>query len=132
MELAKIDLSAIAAIGHDDDHLGLLINSENGLEYTELEAPREAYEGLQELAELFPPNQTQDNQSIYIYEQTLEIKLTQTLTIVNPTQSEDAQLTGINYDATAQSLTLEFNDGSIYEYDQVDPELYAQFQAKIS
>lgn len=51
MKLNKIDLKNIIAVGHDPDHLALLINRGNAIEYLAISAPREAYEGLQQVAD---------------------------------------------------------------------------------
>ncbi|NJL02388.1 MAG: hypothetical protein HC910_18175 [Spirulinaceae cyanobacterium SM2_1_0] len=52
MNLDKIDLANLVAIGHTDATLGLLFDRGAEWEYVELPAPREAYFGLQRVAAL--------------------------------------------------------------------------------
>jgi hypothetical protein len=52
MQLTKIDLSAIVAIGHEDDYLALLLDRGDAMEYIEIPAPDVAFRGLQAVATL--------------------------------------------------------------------------------
>ncbi|WP_157871820.1 hypothetical protein [Gloeothece verrucosa] len=52
MKLSKIDLSNIVAINHSQDKLGLLIDRGSEVEYLEIPAPRAAYQGLNQVANL--------------------------------------------------------------------------------
>ncbi|MBP0001179.1 MAG: hypothetical protein J7641_19670 [Cyanobacteria bacterium SID2] len=47
MQLLKIDLSSIVAIGHEDGKLALLVDRGDAMEYLEVNAPQAAYSGLQ-------------------------------------------------------------------------------------
>ncbi len=51
MKLNKIDLKNIIAVGHDREHLALLIDRGNEIEYLEISAPRAAYKGLKQVAD---------------------------------------------------------------------------------
>ena len=51
MRLSKVDLSSLVAIAHSDGYLQLLLDRGNELEFLEIPAPIQAYEGLQELNE---------------------------------------------------------------------------------
>jgi len=168
MELAKIDLSAIAAIGHDHDHdqLGLLINTGENQTYVEIPAPIYAYEGLQELADIVEYYYDDDYEPIveeyhptmpplpelgsreyyeisqeiefkeydgdlYRYEKKVEVKITESLSLVE-TANEQVYLSGIQYDPEGQNLRMEFEDGTVYQYDEVTPEFWLEFQNKIT
>ncbi len=52
MNLDKIDLTNLVAVGHVADTLGLLFDRGDEWEYVELPAPAEAYLGLQRVAAL--------------------------------------------------------------------------------
>ncbi|ELR99086.1 KTSC domain-containing protein [Gloeocapsa sp. PCC 73106] len=129
MELTKIDLGAIAAIGHDEEYLCLLIEKDGELEYQEVPAPIEAYEGLQAIAELIGQEEQQCNilpnsDLTYRYQKTVEIVITESLSVT----SAESLLTSVNYDPDSESLRLEFDDGSSYQYEEVDAELWTKFQ----
>ncbi len=47
---------------------------------------------------------------------------------LNPVKDSKA-VTGESYDAASQTLTLRFKNGFYYNYANVDPQKYAQFQA---
>ena len=157
MELEKIDLSAIAAVGHNHEQLGLLIDRGDELEYIEVEAPIEAYEGLHEVAELaynpeaektsdeitpycdnwereyYENYETVESQNyngvVYEYKRSVEIKISESFSVTKPEQ--EAYLADINYDNDNQCLRMEFDDGSVYEYDNIEPETWQKLQNKI-
>lgn len=52
MKLSKIDLSNIIAINHNQDKLGLLIDRGSEMKYLEIPAPKAAYQGLNQVADL--------------------------------------------------------------------------------
>ncbi|ACK72799.1 conserved hypothetical protein [Gloeothece citriformis PCC 7424] len=52
MKLSKIDLSKIIAVNHNQDKLGLLIDRGSEVEYLEVPAPKVAYQGLNQVANL--------------------------------------------------------------------------------
>lgn len=113
MKLNKIDLTRIVAIGHDHEHLQLLLDHGQEIEYLEIPAPFEAYEGLQHLDEiigapdvdLYPalPGNPPDLPMI-------------------PVQSTLAA--AIGYDPDHQLLQVEFQNGSTYQYENVNPETW--------
>jgi len=45
------------------------------------------------------------------------------------TPVESSQIARIGYDATTNTLAIEFARGGLYHYDNVTPELYAKMQA---
>lgn len=174
MELSKIDLSAITAIGHDYDHLGLLIDTGEHMEYVEIPAPIYAYEGLQELAEItqeyhnpdfheptveitkenypsvgesFVPGSREYYEiaqqvdfiahqgDVYKYEKTVEVTIKESLSKIEPENpqsivNQEVYLSAVNYEVDSQRVTMEFDDGSVYQYEQVTPEFWEDFKGK--
>lgn len=185
MDLNKVNLSAIAAIGHDEQNLGLLVVQGEELEYIEIPAPIEAYEGLQELDEIVNPEQkyldiypvaeksepqysyytqgeyegqsqevevTRNKGLIYEYQRKVEVKISESLSVVQDPdpqeldsseykynysekeyyyesrENDQANLANVDYQADSQSLRLEFDDGSVYEYEEVDSRLWEEFK----
>lgn len=113
MKLNKIDLTRIVAIGHDDEHLQLLLDRGNQIEYLEIPAPFEAYEGLQHLDEIIAAPESDcypalpDNQP--------DIPMI-------PIHSTLAAAVG--YDADRHLLQVEFQNGSTYQYENVDADTW--------
>lgn len=104
MKLINIDLRKVVAVGYEDDHLGLLIDRGNQMEYLEVPAPSYVYEGLQELAE--------------IANEEAEIQML-------PISSTMASAMG--YDKQRKILQIEFNSGSVYQYADVEIETWQCF-----
>ncbi len=42
---------------------------------------------------------------------------------------ESSMIAAIGYNPDNQTLEVEFNDGNVYEYDDVEPEVYEEFMA---
>lgn len=108
MRLNKIDLTGIVAIGHADDHLQLLIDRGMDLEYIEIPAPLQAYEGLRQLEAIAEP-------------EALEVSIE-----MLPVHSTMANSVG--YDGDRQVLQVEFQNGSMYQYADVDADTWAALQ----
>jgi len=115
MKLVNIDLTNIVAIGHEDDHLALLIDRNGEMEYLEISAPFAAYEGLQELAEIVDDDDYDD----YNYDDDDEISML-------PVESTMASAMG--YDEEQQILQIQFNSGSVYQYSEVEIETWKRLQ----
>ncbi|OKH30419.1 hypothetical protein NIES2119_30995 [[Phormidium ambiguum] IAM M-71] len=109
MKLINIDLKNVVAIGYEDEHLGLLIDRGNQMEYLEVSAPSYIYEELQELAE--------------IANEEAEIPML-------PISSTMASAVG--YDKQRKILQIEFNSGSVYQYADVEMETWERFLASNS
>ena len=109
MKLINIDLKNVVAIGYEDEHLGLLIDRGNQMEYLEVSAPSYIYEELQELAE--------------IANEEAEIPML-------PISSTMASAVG--YDKQRKILQIEFNSGSVYQYADVETETWERFLASNS
>lgn len=111
MKLSKIDLSNLVAVSHCDGYLGLLIDRGEEMEYIEVPAPNAAYQGLQQVNSLVAPLAP-----LPPIEQPA----------MQPVNSSMAK--AIGYDRTAQTLQVEFNNGSIYEYAGVEQETWESLQ----
>jgi hypothetical protein len=113
MKLSKIDLSSLRAIAHDEDGLKLLIEREDEIEYIEIPAPLAAYEGLQLLG------------SIIASTPTIE-PCTAPIEMLPACSTMAAQ---VGYDEDREILQIEFNSGAVYQYSDVEPELWEDLQA---
>jgi hypothetical protein len=113
MKLSKINLSSLRAIAHDDDGLKLLIEREDEIEYIEIPAPLAAYEGLQLLDRIIA-----STAAIEPYEEPIEML---------PACSTMAAQVGYDYDR--EILQIEFNNGSVYQYAEVEPETWEDLQS---
>lgn len=109
MKLINIDLKNVVAVGYENEHLGLLIDRGNQMEYLEVTAPFDLYEELQELSE--------------IANEEAEIPMI-------PISSTMASAVG--YDQQRKILQIEFNSGSVYQYTDVEMETWERFLASNS
>jgi KTSC domain len=116
MKLSKIDLSSLRAIAHDEDGLKLLIEREDEIEYVEIPAPLAAYAGLQLLDRIIS--------SIPVIESGAE-----PIEMLPACSTMAAQ---VGYDEDREILQIEFNNGSVYQYSEVEPELWADLQSSDS
>ena len=105
MKLSKIDLSSLKAIAHDDDGLKLLIERDNEIEYIEISAPLAAYEGLQLLDRII---------------------VSASIEMLPACSAMAAQ---VGYDDEREILQIEFNNGSVYQYSEVEPEIWEDLQS---
>lgn len=110
MKLNKIDLSNLIAIGHADDHLELLVDRGDAVEYLEVPAPLAAYEGLHHLEEAIAPEPSRPAPEI----------------VMQPVDSTMARSLG--YDANHNILQIEFQNGAVYQYQEIDPETWDALQ----
>ncbi len=113
MKLTKLDLSSIVAIGHSDDKLGLLLDRGDAVEYIEVVAPVAAYYGLQQVNYIA---NTDFSELPAVEEELLKL----------PVRSTMAKT--ISYNESQKSLQVEFKNGSVYEYEDVDEETWEDFQ----
>ncbi|MFB2837831.1 KTSC domain-containing protein [Floridanema evergladense] len=104
MKLTNIDLKNVVAVGYEDEHLGVLIDRGNQMEFLEIPAPVYAYEGLKELAE--------------IANEETEIPMVS----VRSTMAAAA-----GYDRERKILQIEFNSGSVYQYADVEMKTWQRF-----
>jgi hypothetical protein len=111
MKLSKLDLSNVLAIAHSNGHLQLLVDRGSELEFLEIAAPVQAYEGLQLLNE--------------IVADCLELPLLKEPIAMLPVSSSMASAVG--YDNNQNILQVEFHNGAVYQYEGVEPETWKEF-----
>ncbi|MBE9107550.1 KTSC domain-containing protein [Nostoc cf. edaphicum LEGE 07299] len=104
MKLSKVDLSSLVAIAHSDGYLQLLLDRGNELEFLEIPAPIQAYEGLQELNEAIA--------------ETTALPFEEEPIVMLPVVSSMAMAVG--YDRNEHILQVEFQSGAVYQYLGVD------------
>ncbi|MGK7924365.1 MAG: KTSC domain-containing protein [Spirulina sp.] len=111
MNLNKIDLTKLVAIGHDNEKLALLIDRGEEMEYVEVRAPKAAYDGLQQVAAIA-------NDEIPVMEENAAL-------LIHPTRSHCTA--AIGYDPRQELLQVEFVNGAVYQYEEVDPDTWEDF-----
>lgn len=116
MKLSKMDLSSLIAIAHSDGHLQLLLDRGDEIEFLEIPAPVQAYEGLLELNEIV-------SEPAALPPQPEPIALL-------PVSSSMAA--SIAYDSHEEILQVEFNNGAVYQYLGVDQETWKDFYSSDS
>jgi hypothetical protein len=109
MKLSKVDLSSLIAIAHSEGYLQLLLDRGNELEFVEIPAPIQAYEGLQDLNEIIAdsPALTAEQEAIAMLS-------------VNSSMAAS-----IGYDKNEQILQVEFHNGAVYQYSGVDADTWS-------
>jgi len=108
MKLSKVDLSSVVAIAHSDGYLQLLLDRGEELEFLEVPAPVEAYEGLQHLNE--------------IVAETAALPIIEEPIAMLPVSSSMALTVG--YSESDRILQVEFQSGAVYQYSEVEPETW--------
>ncbi|MBD2614840.1 KTSC domain-containing protein [Nostoc punctiforme FACHB-252] len=108
MRLSKVDLSSLVAIAHSDGYLQLLLDRGNELEFLEIQAPIQAYEGLQELNEAIA--------------ESTKLPFVEEPIAMLPVSSSMAAAVG--YDRDEQILQVEFQNGAVYQYLGVDEDTW--------
>ena len=138
MKFSRIDLSAIAAISHEDGELGLLLDDgSEDMTYVTVPAPYEAYAGLQRVAaitdialeegcedfsELLPESpEASGTEALPSDEIQIEMQ---------PVRSAMAR--AIGYDRDSGELHVEFVSGATYRYEDVDEDTWEALQASES
>jgi hypothetical protein len=116
MKLSKVDLSSLVAIAHSDGYLQLLLDRGDELEFLEIPAPIQAYEGLQEL-----------NDAIA---ETTALPFEAEPIVMLPVISSMAMAVG--YDRNEQILQVEFQSGSVYQYLGVDEDTWEDLHSSDS
>ncbi|MEH2433780.1 MAG: KTSC domain-containing protein [Nostoc sp.] len=116
MKLSKVDLSSLVAIAHSDGYLQLLLDRGDELEFLEIPAPVQAYEGLQELNEAIA--------------QTPALPFEEEPIAMLPVSSSMAIAVG--YDRDEHILQVEFQNGGVYQYLGVDEDTWSDFHASDS
>ena len=107
MKLSKVDLSSLIAIAHSEGYLQLLLDRGNELEFLEIPAPIQAYEGLQDLNEIIAPE---------------ALKAAEPIPMLPVSSSMAAS---IGYDKNEQILQVEFHNGAVYQYSGVEADTWS-------
>ncbi|MEH2065996.1 MAG: KTSC domain-containing protein [Nostoc sp.] len=116
MKLSKVDLSSLVAIAHSDGYLQLLLDRGDELEFLEIPAPIQAYEGLQELSEVIA--------------ETTALPFEEEPIPMLPVISSMAMAVG--YDRNEKILQVEFQSGSVYQYLGVDEDTWEDLHSSDS
>ncbi len=108
MKFSKVDLSDLLGVSHSNGYLQLLLDRGDELEFLEIPAPIQAYEGLQDLNELIaePPPLLEEEESFAML----------------PVASTMAS--AIGYDSENEVLQIEFNSGEVYQYSDIDEDTW--------
>lgn len=120
MQLSKIDLSHLVAIAHKDDQLGLVIDRGDSLDIVEIPAPLAAYEGLCLL------NAIVTGTAAIVDADLNHLPGVAPSPPMLPVQSTMAR--AIGYDPHQAVLQVQFKNGSVYQYDDVDADTWHEFQ----
>jgi hypothetical protein len=116
MRLDKVDLSSLKAIAHDEDGLKLIIEREDSIDLIEIPAPVQAYEGLQLLDRIIASTAAIEPRGESI--------------AMLPVHSTMAAQLG--YDEDRHILQIEFNNGSVYQYADIEPETWEDLHSSDS
>lgn len=122
MKLSKIDLSNVLAVGHSNGQLGLLIDRDSEIEFIEIAAPEAAMQGLQMVDFIANTDSTELSAGI----ESKEISSSCEPIAMMSVDSEMAR--SIGYDAEEQVLQIEFSSGSVYQYSDVEPQMWESLQ----
>lgn len=108
MKFSKVDLSNLLGVSHSEGYLQLLLDRGDELEFLEIPAPIQAYQGLQDLDELIaePPPLLEDQEAFAM------------LPVASPMAS------AIGYDSENEVLQIEFNSGAVYQFSDVDEDTF--------
>ncbi|MGK7890822.1 MAG: KTSC domain-containing protein [Leptolyngbyaceae cyanobacterium] len=127
MKLSKVNLSDLVAIAHDEDfQLGLLLDRGDDLEYVEIPAPVEAYDGLQTLDEAIGAERPRLPSAA----PPASLPATNPPIPRQPVKSTMARSLG--YDRDRALLQVEFQSGAVYQYEGVDEETWDEFRTSDS
>lgn len=125
MKLSKINLSGLVAIAHDEDfQLSLLVDRGGDLEYVEIPAPVEAYDGLQALDAIVGAERPELEQ----LRQLPGTRLDNGRGAISSQPVESTMAKSLGYDENCKLLQVEFQSGAVYQYQDVDEETWDAFR----
>jgi len=122
MKLSKIDLSNVLAVGHSNGQLGLLIDRGEEVEFIEIAAPEAALHGLQ-MVDFIANTETAELSAGIESKQIASSSEPIAMLPVN-----SAMARAIGYSEEEQVLQIEFSSGSVYQYSDVEPEVWESLQ----
>ncbi|NET10733.1 MAG: KTSC domain-containing protein [Symploca sp. SIO2B6] len=138
MAMKKIDLSKVIAVGHRDrdNILEVLVEQDNEYEYMEVPAPYAAYSGLRDLADALDPDVIPIRaRPIQLPAATTDPDVSDTVTdsiVASPIDIDmrpvrSTMASAVGYNQEQQVLQIEFKNGAIYQYEDVEPETWNDF-----
>lgn len=125
MKLSKIDLSNILAVGHSNGQLGLLIDRDSEIEFIEIAAPEAALHGLQ-MVDFIANTDSTDSAELTAGIESTEIPSSDESITMIPVSSAMAK--SIGYSEETETLQIEFSSGAVYQYSDVEPEIWESLQ----
>ena len=132
MSMKKLDLSQVVAVGHRDrdDVLEVLVERNDEFEYLEVRAPYEAYSGLRDLSAAIDPNVVIPLSNDLNKNEPPQLPAAVTSPVIGlefeMRSVRSTMAKAIGYNATEQVLQIEFKNGSVYQYDDVEPETWTE------
>ncbi len=114
MKLSRLNLGSIVAVGHDQGHLQLLLQTTDELELIEIEAPVAAYDGLERLNNIVASISSNALPSAPERVEMLPV--------------DSSMANALGYDAENHILQVEFNNGAVYQYAGVESEIWDELQ----
>lgn len=120
MELSKVNLSNLLAISYDDDYLRLVVDRGDSLEVVEIPAPLAAYEGLCQLDAIVATDTTCFAAD---FNQLPGVNSSLPMLPVHSTMAN-----AVGYDPDRSLLQVEFKNGSVYQYEDVDVDTWHELQ----
>lgn len=122
MKLSKIDLSNVLAVGHSSGQLGLLIDRGDEVEFIEIAAPEAALHGLQMVDYIANTDAVELNAGV------ASKKIAASCEPIAMESVNSAMARAIGYNEDEQVLQIEFNNGSVYQYGNVETETWESLQ----
>lgn len=134
MAMKKIDLSKVIAVGHRDrdNILEVLVEQDNEFEYMEVPAPYAAYRGLRDLADALEPDVIPIRATPIQLPAAISENATKSETVIDMRPVRSTMAKAVGYSQAQQVLQIEFKNGSIYQYEEVEPEIWNDLWASDS
>ena len=130
MPMKKIDLSKVIAVGHRDrdNILEVLLEQDDEFEYMEIPAPYAAYSGLQDLADALDPDVIPVTPAPAQLPAAAGEAIAEFADDPNPDMRpvRSTMANAVGYDESHQILQIEFKNGAVYQYEDVEPETWSE------
>lgn len=124
LNLEKINLSAIKAIGHDGVNLQVLLETNAGFQVVAFPAPRQALLGLLQLSQVTTFTQIANNSEVST--------ATQLLSQIEMIPVVSSNIAAIGYSDSSSVLQVDFMNGTRYRYFDVPTQVFTAFLASRS